>query len=376
MARGLTWGLLAAGFVLAWLFFDRLGFPVERDELRFWPTSLRFSQSWIPPLELLRDYGELNTPLPFLLWGWLERAFHGGIEVGRYLNLFVSFVTACIVAGVRRDAGWASTFAAAGLLAFPYYLGTATHLYTDVLATFFGVLGVHLHLNRRYAWALLVFALGIATRQYVVAFPAALFLYELSSKEKIRWMMPALACTTLLGWIAFFGGFGPPGEVAKQAVATASPLTLHIESALFFLSVIGLYFVIPERLLFSLPAARRGWWHLGSAIVVVAGFALFPPLGNQVITETMGYTDKAVRLVLPDFARMLLYCALALLAAWRFLREPLPLLFLAMHVLMMLKAHVAWEKYALPLLAVLWYLRAHGYLSGSPRRILTGTSSG
>ena len=45
---------------LNWLAFD----PVK-DEVHFWATSLEFAQQPLPSFDLLRSYGELNTPLPF-----------------------------------------------------------------------------------------------------------------------------------------------------------------------------------------------------------------------------------------------------------------------------------------------------------------------
>ena len=40
---------------------DDLRFPLQWDENHFWETSLAFSRSAVPSLDLLRSYDELNT---------------------------------------------------------------------------------------------------------------------------------------------------------------------------------------------------------------------------------------------------------------------------------------------------------------------------
>src|SRR5947207_5001933 len=46
------------------LFYDGLRFPMIWDEVRFWRTTLLFSERLIPDVKLLKDYGQLSTPLP------------------------------------------------------------------------------------------------------------------------------------------------------------------------------------------------------------------------------------------------------------------------------------------------------------------------
>ena len=78
----------------------------------------------------------------------------------------------------------------------------------------------------------------------------------------------------------------------------------------------------------------------------------------------MGYFDKAVRTVLPDMLRMALFYVLALGACLRFSRIDLSFWLLLMNALIMMKSHVAWDKYAMPLLIALWYLKIRGQEPG------------
>jgi len=52
-----------------------LRFPLDCDETHFWRHSLLFSHSPIPDLNTLRDYDELSTPLPFVIFGQIKRIF-------------------------------------------------------------------------------------------------------------------------------------------------------------------------------------------------------------------------------------------------------------------------------------------------------------
>jgi hypothetical protein len=76
---------------------------------------------------------------------------------------------------------------------------------------------------------------------------------------------------------------------------------------------------------------------------------------NYGIAE-MGYLDLVARAALPDTLRVGLFAGLALLTTWRFREWALPTALLYANALMMFKAHIAWDKYALPLLVVLWWL--------------------
>ncbi|MEK6610438.1 MAG: hypothetical protein AABZ35_05925, partial [Gemmatimonadota bacterium] len=198
--------LVCCGGVYATIFIltGGLRFPIEKDELHFWSTSLSFSLRIVPTLEQLRGYRELNTPLPFLLFGWAEYAFHGGIQVGRSINFLLSFAIAGIVCFGSNKTSKRSVGSLLGLLLFPYFLGVSTHLYTDVIAVFFVLLGVVFYKKGKHALSALCFALAVSSRQYMVAFPAAIFVHEVSNQAKtepslrMAWIAPLLASLSLL----------------------------------------------------------------------------------------------------------------------------------------------------------------------------------
>jgi len=68
--------------------------------------------------------------------------------------------------------------------------------------------------------------------------------------------------------------------------------------------------------------------------------------------------DKLFRMFGGDFFRMTLFYILALIACLRFFAINLESLLVLSNALMMLKSHVAWDKYLLPLIVILWFLNA------------------
>jgi len=368
---GLTHSVLflaALVFLYGGIFYGTnfLSFPPEKDELHFWPTSLSFSQTFLPTIEQLRSYNELNTPLPFVVFGWVEHIFHAGIAGGRFFNLVVSFAIVCIIGFCKGKPTLSTVLPVVGLLSFPYFLGVSTHLYTDVIAAFFAVLGVAAHQRRAYYFSVAFFILAIACRQYMLAFPVAVFASEAirprrdSGRCFAALASPCIAAFSILGWYIFFGGLAPEVAVREQAIATADTLRFFPNHALYFLATVGVYFVIPEAVLFrrlpSLPSLKQS---LLIVTLMAALFLLFPPLNNSNYPiPTMGFMDKAARLLLPDVLRLILFYLCALLACFRFCSAT-PLAFLVYaNAGVMMKAHIAWDKYTLPLLVVLWFLIA------------------
>jgi hypothetical protein len=320
-----------------------IGAEPIKDEVHYWPVALRFGSEG---LAAARDYRALSTPLAFAIWGAL-----GTIELARAFNLLVPFLIAFSI-------GKRSPLAAVGLLLFPYYVGTSLLMYTDILAAAFVLCGIAAYRTDRDALSAGCFVLAIASRQYMIAFPIALVLLELTLGERRARaaLAQALAAASLLIWIALWRGFAPPLSIERWTPGTTGLLSVRPEHTLYFLACLGAYYVIPEALLARrIPDVSRNVV-LASALILGGLFLAFPPIANVQALPTMGYLDRAAH-VLPDGVRIFLFYLLALGAAVRFARRPsLELMLVVTNALLMSKAHVAWDKYALPLLVVLWYL--------------------
>jgi hypothetical protein len=351
---------VAVVFLVVLIACNFLRFPVRADELHFWPTSLQLFRDGFPSVQQLRSYTELNTPLPFLVFGELEHVFHGGIVVGRAVNLTSSLAIVLLI-GAASEFSLRAILCVVGLLVFPYFLLVGTHLYTDTLAVLFTVAGLALYLRQWHWTAALCFILGIACRQYIVAFPLALFVHGLLSGLRSHRVVvdaaligPAIAALSLAGWYLFFGAAAPQPALQAQDVTLGR---VQPEHGLYFLVCIGVYFVLLECLLFR-SLLRPAPWSMVIAVAISVLFWFWPPIGNVIIVPTMGYFDIAVRSVLPAPARLTLYCVLAVIACLRFRPFSLGGLMLYANAATMTGAHLAWDKYALPMLAALWFLKS------------------
>jgi hypothetical protein len=357
--------LVALVYLTLFVFLDFLHFAPRGDEVHFWPTALSFSESWIPSRDQLRTYHELSTPLSFLIFGALEHLLHGGIAAGRLFNLGLSFgMTALIMTAhqdVRRGA-----LAATGLLIFPYYLAVSAHLYPDIVGAAFVLVALICHFDRRPFASAACWCLAIASRQYAVAFPLTVAAYELFRSEhrpshaKWRWLAPLASAATIGGWMWLFGGPAPAGELAVQGIDANRLRHLDPTHAMYLLVCVGVYYVVPEVLLFRRqirlkPDTTSGMY--GVVLAAVLATLAFPPLGNDWGTPTMGLFDRLMVSVLHPWPRMLVYAALAALTTMRFSEYSLASLLVAANAGILLISHTMWEKYALALLVCLWYLR-------------------
>jgi len=360
-------------YLLLYVVLDSLRFPIRGDEAHYWRNTLRFAQTLFPPIELLRDYGELNTPLPFMIWGALEYLFGQGIWLARFTNFLTSFVILLLVIRSRPGTGeWRPYAAAGGVLICPYYLFVSAHAYTDIIPTCLVLIGVVLHCDRRYVLGAVAFVLAIAGRQYMLAFPAALVAFELldprgRKSDPVRYLAPAVACASIVGWYLFFGGVGPSGEAVRQRIVTIEPERLIPRNSVYLMACIGFYYGIPSLVLRRdrLKEEVTGLGAVMLAVLLLALFLLDPPIQNQNFgIPSMGALDRIVRGATGDLGRAIVFFLLAVTAALRVRESLLPALLLASNAVLMMKAHIAWDKYALPLIVVLWYLEGSGKWNG------------
>ncbi|MGH0036424.1 MAG: hypothetical protein ACQGVK_15460 [Myxococcota bacterium] len=369
---------IAVIYAAALLFADGLGFEPVKDERHFWTSSQLFTGPFPPGLETLRSYPEVVTPLALVLWGQLEHWTGGGIFAGRLLNWFLSLgVVALLVFGAGGRTRRA-VLATAGLALFPYFMSLSVHLYTDIPALFFGLLGLHFHTRRRGPWALLFFALAIATRQYMVLLPAAAGADDLLGAllgDRARWrpgLYAAAAAATLLAWFAFFGGLAPaPGIdywVPRFPAPMLDPLQFMVDYGLYALTGLAVYFVIPEAVLFPGALRRRDLLSARAALCAVAVGIVVLVLGHVLVAhEGGGAFGRTLRFLLPGESlapvRTTLFAALAVVTIVRFGRR----LDLGAWIVLgcfglSMKSQIPWEKYLLPALGALWYLQSRGLL--------------
>lgn len=337
------------------------------DEIGFWETSLEFSQQFIPSLSQIQDYDQFSTPAPFILFGMIEHLFNLGPFAARMVSFLSSLGIAFIIGWPGKEGSTKPIFALLGLFLFPFFLLLSGRLYTDIIASFLGLVGVTLYLQNRHLGSGISFVLAIACRQFMLAFPVAIAVHELVRSicrrqwPSLSFFLPAGAALTIMAWVVFFGGLTPATATSERWVPyfQRSLFNISINNGLFFIATLGWAYVIPEFILqkllfkdFKPNLSRSNVIRLSIiAAVVVLLFLLFPP--------AVSYLSVFRRVVfsLPQQAALGLLAVLGTLTCWRFARIDLAFWMLLFNFLIMTKA-ITWDKYALPLLVVLWYFQA------------------
>ncbi len=350
-----------------------------QDEIHFLQTAIQFSKEPIPSLKLLETYGELNTPLPFILGGWIIRLFGEDIFYLRMLNFVLSYgiLLLFIWTPPRPTARlWVSLI---GIFLFPSYYLCSIYYYTDIIAMICVLLGFVYYLRNSHVVASLFFIAAVCSRQYMLAFPAAILMHLAWQSyrqngwgfiavffKQTPWLAYLLAVLSLVPWVLLWKGAAPAAEMARQYYETGKIYNLGF--VLYASSCISVYFVIPEALM------TRRWGHylayprknpllfIGLVIVVLVIAVFFPAqqTNNKYFDwPYLGYVDQGLTLVgLSGLVKQLLYAALMLLLLMRFITPELSLgsWVLLINLLMLGKAQLSWDKYSLPTVLILWYL--------------------
>jgi hypothetical protein len=364
-------------FVLYWL--DFLQGPIWWDEGPFWESSLVFSDDLLPSLDELKNYNNLNTPLPFILFGALEYLFGGGMFAGRLLNFCLSLGIVLIIGWPTKEKRGRAILCVIGLFLCPYFLWLSGRLYTEMVACTFGLLGMVAYVRERHFWSSIAFILAISSRQYMIAFPAAIAAYEfiatvqtyrehrsLDLSRQWRWIVPSIAMFSFLGWVLIFQGLAPESAIiGKAPEVQKSFFALEPGVAINFLTYVGAYIVIPELILFPpqtpLQTFKQHWkkW-----LIVAVGLLIFclifpPPVKGN------GNMVKLAELLPAYWLQFMLFYSFALLAAIRFSKPDLLFWMVLFNALIMMKA-IPWDRYVLPLVIMFWYLKSINVTAPGP----------
>lgn len=362
--------------LVAWLHLLRG--PYSGDEDHFWKASLTFSHRLLPSIDDLRSYGELSTPLPFIIFGGLEYLFHQGIFAGRLLNLTLSLIIVFIIGWPSQNRNGRAILCLIGLFICPSYLSYSGRLYTEQIACFLLLIGFVSYCNNRHLLSSFAFILAIASRQFLVVFPLAIATYEFifaitqvktprrfSLIAQWRCLAPLIAALSVFGWIYLFQGLSPNIGLSVDSFPEVQRTlwALTPGASVNCLAAVGLYLVIPEFILFQQPvklqAVKQQWRKIVIiAICLLLYVLVFPPL-----LYGFGHLIRIVNLLPNDLLKMTLFYSLALLACIRFCQPDLFSLMVLFNALIMAKAY-PWDKYVLPLVIVFWYLKSIDFKKG------------
>ncbi|MBD3389096.1 MAG: hypothetical protein GF416_08415 [Candidatus Altiarchaeales archaeon] len=368
---------VVAAYLMVLVPFDFLQFEARKDERFFWETTQKFTDGIIPSWTALRSYNSGKSlqypgPVPFWVFGVADQIGGDGLFAGRLLNLTLSLVIVLAIGLTGKSEGGKPYLAAAGLMLFPYFIGTSLHLYTDPIASFLVLAGVAAHMRKRHVLSGLCFVAAVYTRQMTIAFPLAIAAYELLRSYRggftvnSAWLAPSLAALSIIPFICLFS-VSDSGVESHVAEALWSQ-NLRPQYALYFLTCLGFYFALAETILFRKMREMKGlitWGNTRLALALAVLFLAFPPMDNiDYPVREMGYLDRAARMAFGSatyggVAKTAVFYVLALTASIRISKtSTLPMLFVAFNAGIVMKSNHAWDKYLMPLLVVLWYLKA------------------
>ncbi|MGF1675228.1 MAG: hypothetical protein ACFCUV_16310 [Rivularia sp. (in: cyanobacteria)] len=290
--------------------------------------------------------------------------------------MFLSFLMTCIIGLPINKTRRNSFLALCGLISFPYYLWLSGHLYTDIIASFFVLIGFVFYIRCQHIFSGISFVFAIASRQYMLVFPVAITAYELFKYLKIKFinnqkkqykqqlmriLAPLIASFSIFGWFLLFKGIAPQAAITERSTPEVQLnwWSVELNNSLYFLACVGLYFVIPELILFRPKFRIKNLLtrkNIFLAAVLLLFFIIFPPL------EAHGILIKVKKILPNEFLRLTLFYFLALITCLRFCNRPnLAFWIVLVNSGLMIKAY-PWDKYVLPLLIVFWYLKSIGYL--------------
>ena len=354
-----------------------------QDEFHYLSTAVDFSSEPIPSISLLKNYNELNTPLPFIIGGWVIKIFGEDIKYLRMLTFAVSFLLVLIFIWGSPARSQRLYLALLGLILFPNYYLCSVYYYTDIFAMVFVLAGMCSYVKKAHWAGLLFFAMGICCRQYMIAFPVAIAAYELlklfrkssSVGEFISflitsspWKYYTLSILSLAPWIILWKNVAPSAVMEDQFYDSNKVIHYNFGFVMYSCVCLCIYYVLPEliftrkiRLIVTYPRKYpRVFIGLVAIILTIVFFFPAKQAHNPYFTwPYLGYVDHVLTTIgITGIFKQLLFGILSLIALVRFFSSDISLAgcIVLFNIILLGKAQLSWDKYSLPMIMTLWFL--------------------
>lgn len=372
------------------IFFLKQNFLGElyQDEHHYLPTAVFFSKEPIPSLDLLKSYNELNTPIPFILGGWVVNVFGENIQCLRLLTYAVSFILLMTFVWASPDHSKRFFLCLAGLMIFPNYYLCSVYYYTDIFAMLGVLAGTVAYLRKAHWWGMVFFIAAVSSRQYMLAFPAAIVAYEflelLKTNSNVRnffsglfkdisWLPYALAVLSIAPWVLLWNGPAPAAVMANQYYDSDKLIQYNFGYVIYSSACLAVYYVIPEILItgklkyfINYPKNHPGFFFT-FLVLVITLITFFPAKQayNPYFTwPYLGYVDQLLMTMgITGFIKQIVFGLLMLVTFMRFISPKFGLAgcVVIINILLLGKAQLSWDKYSLPMIMVLWFLAMFEY---------------
>lgn len=383
-ARKISFGIGLGVLVVLLVATRLLSFGLYGDEVSFLPTSLALTDPAVSWSTRLSNYGELATPLSFLVFGVAARLTGNGPEAARFVSWLATVAIVVIVACANPKAGRETPRAVIGIITNPYVLLTSVLVYSDGPAAALCVGAMFAHRRKHHLVAAILFALAIATRQFSIVFPLAIVATAWwptlrSAVTHRSWTIPPprewawslLAACSYGIWVVVLGGVTNDIAVEVRGVPEAQESTLGIEpsASIHALAVLAVYFVAVEIILRpdrSVLVELRSWRPKHSFLVLAAFMAAF---AFPVVLNGSGAVLNVAEHIPSASVRTVVFALLASAVVVRFSRGGIETWIVIGHAAVMAKSY-QWDKYAMVVIAVLWLLSAYEPVRARKRRDL------
>lgn len=232
--------------------------PGWGDEVRFHETIIKFGDSIT--LDKLKQYHQMSTPLPFIIYAYWGRLFGFDLFPLRILSIILAILTYMMFHRILYETTGNNKLSFLGtlfLVVHPYMVGLSIFVFTDMPAILSLLISYWGLRNNRYLIFTIFLTLSILSRQYMLFIIPAIIVYDFMNWIKNKKISDFK--TTLASFIAtipylllilFWGGTSPDNDLRQLYLTDGfffkfNVLFLYI--ALLFVYLLPYYFFTWRR---------------------------------------------------------------------------------------------------------------------------------
>jgi hypothetical protein len=372
------WNLIFALPFVTVFAATRFDYPLHGDEVTFYPITQQFGAHLLPPLDLLRSYEQLQTPLMFWVFGFLGRIVGADLWKYRAGVAILSYVTLLLFFRLCRSychgaESWLPIYTTAALGLSPYYLGASFYYYTDIPCLFALMVALTFYLADQPLAGAIAAGVAVLIRQFSLFLPGAYILSWLAKARRTSRLnlrqgaALLLPIGMLLPLIVLWGGLSPQNRLRGMVHQVGS---FHPEFVNYLVLATGAY-ALPLALI-RIRAIFQ-WQRLIAVAVLAPLFWFAIPRPNSPLlnlpVRTLGYLDITLtkafgdHKTIPYFLLWYLGCLIlyeVFSLEWGTLDKLIPLAVVTFFVINLF-AHMVWDKYLLLVLPLILLALARGY---------------
>lgn len=351
--------------------------PPWGDESHFVETVRTFGQGI--DSDLLRQYEEMSTPLPFVIYALWGRLVGFDLWQLRILSIIIALATYLLWHGLlflRLKNRWAVLLASAFLVLHPYMVGLSIFVFTDMLSILFVLLAIHAVISRRPVQLGLALAGAVLCRQYAVFLTLATAVFYLLSwlqnRQDSALRMLASSVLSILPFgclVILWGGLSPLNK--WRLYYFEQGLDFHPEMLCLYLCLMSLF--LAPLLIYARRLVYSDWRITAGCFALSFLYWLYPVRASTPAVEmgvdTVGLFHRFLEYTLGHQTAIDIVFQLAFFLSLPLLIKIVKEIYLALSareytldflldisiisfLLVMPFSYLGWEKYFMPVLPI------------------------